>query len=797
MIRIVLAFCLWSCTALLWAADQEASRELPEGSGPWVVRAYFDDKPQLYLLTRRTAPWNVQRREGYALVEVPNRFEYQRLLNEGFRVSIDNALTDWLRNPPGSMRAIPNFACYRTVEETYQSMDQLAAQHPQLVQVLDIGDSWDKQRNGAAGYDLRVLKITNRNISGSKPVMFAMSALHAREYATAETLTRFAESLLAAYATDADVRWMLDHQELHLLLQANPDGRKRAEQGASWRKNINDAYCPTNNNFRGADLNRNFPYQWGAWNGSSGDSCSQVYRGPMAASEPESAAILAYVNSIFPDYRADDFTTPAPSDSAGIFLDVHSAGGLLLWPWGFRPELAPNGISLATLGRRLAWFNNYQATPSIDLYPTDGTTIDQVYGTRGVAAFAYELGSVFFEPCSNFENNVLPVNIASLKYALRVARRPYEQPAGPETTSVFAAPLVEQGETLELAALIDDTRFRQAEGVEATQNVTGGVAYLNQLPWAPGATPLGNLQASDGAFNSSSELARISIPSSGLSLGPQVVYLRGQDSAAAGPITARGFNVVAPGTSGRLAGVVRNLVNSAPINVPALIRLGDIGTVSLPGNGSQYSLRAADGNYSGTVSAEGYASANVAGLIITSPLTNTQNFSLMPMCEAYADDASIGVGHFSATEGWGVSTTRALSAPQSFHDSPAGNYAANANNSLVSQSFNFANATAVSLEFQSFCDTEFSSDYGQVEVSTNGGSNWSGFVYRCSGGQAWEKVRIDLPQLAGVANARIRFRLISDGFTQRDGWYVDDILVRAARNTCQPGGLGVFANAFE
>jgi hypothetical protein len=57
------------------------------------------------------------------------------------------------------------------------------------------------------------------------------------------------------------VTWLLDHHEVHLMLQSNPDGRKQAETGLLWRKNVNNDYC-SNSDSRGADLNRNFDFEW-------------------------------------------------------------------------------------------------------------------------------------------------------------------------------------------------------------------------------------------------------------------------------------------------------------------------------------------------------------------------------------------------------------------------------------------------------------------------------------------------------------------------------------------------------
>jgi hypothetical protein len=80
-------------------------------------------------------------------------------------------------------------------------MADLATSYPDLAEWNDIGDSWDKVTpNGPDGYDINVLKITNQNTPGPKPVFFLMAEIHARELVTAETAARFAEHLLSNYA---------------------------------------------------------------------------------------------------------------------------------------------------------------------------------------------------------------------------------------------------------------------------------------------------------------------------------------------------------------------------------------------------------------------------------------------------------------------------------------------------------------------------------------------------------------------------------------------------------------------
>ena len=175
---------------------------------------------------------------------------------------------------PRSLARIPGYPCYRTVEETYTELSQLAAAHPELASWIDIGDSWTKvATGGAAGYDLFALVLTNKAKPGPKFQFFLMAAIHARELAAAELAARFAERLVADYGVDPDVTWMLDYGEVHIVPQVNPDGRKQAEQLVSWRKNTDTANgCDAP--YYGVDLNRNHSFHWGG-------GCAERRDGPI------------------------------------------------------------------------------------------------------------------------------------------------------------------------------------------------------------------------------------------------------------------------------------------------------------------------------------------------------------------------------------------------------------------------------------------------------------------------------------------------------------------------------------
>ncbi|MEK8032168.1 M14 family metallopeptidase [Ideonella sp. DXS29W] len=443
-----------------------------------------------------------------------------------------------------SGESIPNYPCYETVEETYAAAQGFTTTYPKLASWTDVGDSWEKTQ-GTGGYDMGVLKLTNKDTTGpngeAKPKLFVNSAIHAREYVTAPLMLAFANKLLTGYGKDADATWILDHHEVHLLLQTNPDGRKKAEGGLLWRKNTNRNYCGANSNSRGADLNRNFSFTWNVTNGqgSSGSACAETYRGPSAGSEPETQTVEGYVRSLWADRRGPNNDDAAPADTSGIHLDIHSYSQLVLWPYGFRTKAAPNGTALQTLGRKFAYFNGYTPEQSIGLYPTDGTSDAVSYGELGVAAFTFELGTSFFQSCSTYESTIKPDNLNALMYAAKVVRTPYQTPAGPDALKVkLSANGIPAGTPVTLTATLDDTRFNNSNGAEPTQNIAGAEVFVDTPPWMPGASPK-NMSAADGAFDAKTEKATLSLSTTGLSKGKHLVYVRGVDASGnKGPVSA-------------------------------------------------------------------------------------------------------------------------------------------------------------------------------------------------------------------------------------------------------------------
>ncbi len=430
-----------------------------------------------------------------------------------------------------ALTMLPDFSCYRTLETVYAKAASLANAHPNLAQWLDIGDSWLKQYGSDdEGFDLNVLKLTNKNTTGSKPVLFVMSALHARDLAPVELNLRFAEHLLENYDHDPEVAWLLDETEIHLLLVANPDGRAVVEQqiadstagdgGVNARlKNLNALTCPSQPSSTGTDLRRNFSLEWtGGYLG-----CTNIYSGASALSEPESSSIQAYFDDVFSDFRDED-----PFDIAevsGLLLNMESYGDIFRYPYFYTGDDAPEEAELYTLANKLAY--------GLDAFPTEpttqfhGTPEDYVYAELGIPALAYAIGSSsegqYFMNCEDFEPE-LNANLNMLIRAAKASFAPYSLPAGPEITNLSIQSRIENGQTLwQLSAVAKTNLYRFP--TDPSPIGASAVYSFDLAPWQEGAV-LYDIQPEDGSWDKAEEIFFAELDVSALQPGQHRVYVQ-------------------------------------------------------------------------------------------------------------------------------------------------------------------------------------------------------------------------------------------------------------------------------
>lgn len=147
-----------------------------------------------------------------------------------------------------------------------------------------------------------------------------------------------------------------------------------------------------------------------------------------------------------------------------------------------------------------------------------------------------------------------------------------------------------------------------------------------------------------------------------------------------------------------------------------------------------------------------------------------------------------------STPAWGITTATYYSAPNSYTDSPSGQYANNATVTMTSKDpINLSSYSNPKLSFWTKWDIENNWDYGQVKLSTNNGSSWiplQGLYTNPGTGSFqptgeplydgtqtnWVREEISLTGLTSSQN-KLRFELKTDGSVTKDGWYVDDISI--------------------
>ncbi|GAA4908692.1 zinc carboxypeptidase [Stackebrandtia albiflava] len=376
----------------------------------------------------------VRYHDGDAVVLGDSRVA-DRLRADGFTPSFHDTV---YKDPaPVTTAADTYYGGYHTVDAHEAHLDQVAAAHPDLATVYDIGDSWLKTQ-GRGGHDIKAICLTRKtdgdcalSPDSAKPRFTVVAQIHAREVATGEIAWKWIDSLVNGYGTDPAVTTLMDTTEMWVVPIANPDGvdivASGGDQPVLHRKNANDS----DGSCVGVDLNRNSSFEWGA---DSSNPCAQTYQGPQAASEPEVTALEDLFRRIHPDQRGTNPTDPAPVDARDVFVSLHSYGDYIIVPWGYTEDTSPNDAALRGLGAAMAESNGYLVGTNGDTvgYSTSGTTDDMTYGELGVASFTFEIGDGGWGSCSGFlpaydcvDSQLWPENRGALMTAAQAAAAPY------------------------------------------------------------------------------------------------------------------------------------------------------------------------------------------------------------------------------------------------------------------------------------------------------------------------------------------------------------------------------------
>ena len=315
----------------------------------------------------------------------------------------------------------PADSAYHDYAEMVSEIQQAAADHPGIFSLFSIGTSYE-------GRTIWAGKISdNVGTDEAEPEVLFTHHQHAREHLTVEMALYTLGILTNEYGTTQQITDLVNNREIWIVFDMNPDGGEydiATGSYRSWRKNRQPN---SGSSAVGTDLNRNWDYRWGCCGGSSGTTSSETYRGPAAFSAPETQRVRDFVNS----------RVIGGQQQITAAIDFHTYSELVLWPYGYTFTDVPADMTqddhdvLVTMGQAMAATNGYTPEQASDLYITDGTINDWLYGVHGIMNYTFEMyprtssQGGFYPP-----DEVIPTqtsrNRAAVLYLLEQADCPYD-----------------------------------------------------------------------------------------------------------------------------------------------------------------------------------------------------------------------------------------------------------------------------------------------------------------------------------------------------------------------------------
>jgi hypothetical protein len=290
---------------------------------------------------------------------------------------------------------------FKNPQMVHRLLARWARRHRKDTRLLRIGRSHQ-------GRPIWALAVGSRRPRRSrKPAVLLNSAHHGNEPMSVEMVLDAAQTLLENPRQNPSVaRW---RKELvtWIVPVVNPDGLwghiERSRR--SGRKNGRDLpdKAPGDTRKAGVDLNRNYPLRWGAAQNariSSGRKTHHYYRGPKAASEPETRAMMRLV-------RRERFAAS---------ISYHAGSPALLVPYTIDGLEPPEPHVAWKVGEQLVdqvmhpHLGNKQLRLKRQLYPVEGTDQDWFFHETGALAYLLE--------CSKYS----PLDLAHRRYVIAQMR---------------------------------------------------------------------------------------------------------------------------------------------------------------------------------------------------------------------------------------------------------------------------------------------------------------------------------------------------------------------------------------
>jgi carboxypeptidase T len=285
-------------------------------------------------------------------------------------------------------------ARYHNYAEMNAEIGQRLQQYPNIMSRRVIGKTYQ-------GRDIVAIKISdNVATDENEPEVLFTHHQHAREHLTVEMALYLLRELGAGYGSDSRITSAVNNREIWIIPDLNPDGGEYDIASGSYRMWRKNRQPNSGSSYIGTDMNRNWNFKWGCCGGSSGSPSSDTYRGPAPESAPEVKVVADFVRS-----RA-----VGGKQQIRAAIDFHTYSELVLWPYGYTYNDTAPGLTqddrdaFAAVGRKMAASNGYTPQQSSDLYVTDGSIDDYLWGAHKIFGYTFEMyprgsgGGGFYPP---------------------------------------------------------------------------------------------------------------------------------------------------------------------------------------------------------------------------------------------------------------------------------------------------------------------------------------------------------------------------------------------------------------
>ncbi len=182
------------------------------------------------------------------------------------------------------------YSDFKTWSQVNTRLNQVELLNSDIATVFSVGTTHE-------GRNIMGIRITAPGDASNRKQVLWNGCQHAREWVAVMVPMFIIDELVSGWNNDSEIQSILETTEIIIVPIVNPDGYEYTyvEGGDRfWRKNRrnNSGSC------EGVDLNRNWGYEWNGGDSTSTSTCSDVYVGPSAFSEPESQAMRDLVNSL-------------------------------------------------------------------------------------------------------------------------------------------------------------------------------------------------------------------------------------------------------------------------------------------------------------------------------------------------------------------------------------------------------------------------------------------------------------------------------------------------------------------